>query len=411
MKKNKKLFGLVYRNIAWLIFEKLITLSLVFYSEGLITRALSVEQYGQWIYALNLVTLISSVALISGAEITIPALSRNKKIISEIITSAFVIRALFAIVAYVLINIYSYFFISDPFLKKTTYIVSIIIILNEPFSIIINYYQSIVNIKSIALVRMLSLLGRVVFVIYWVKSLSSDMIAWSRVIEFILLTCFLIFLWYKKSFIFRIDLQILNRIFFRGLYFWPSLMLMYIYLRLDRFYVEKYFSFEVLAIYGIAIQLMEQGFMLIRMILQSIAPIYIYKKLPRTEIIRNLVCLMLGLVTMSIIIALLGQILLPKLVIFIFGEGYSEAALLTVKMLPALIFFCVDNVLMQYLFRERTSKLLFVKWAGGVVILTIIYYLFFDVLHSKNLYLVYNINYFLMALITFFLFMRKIRSV
>ncbi|ECT8365303.1 hypothetical protein BVE31_22695, partial [Salmonella enterica] len=75
------------------------------------------------------------------------------------------------------------------------------------------------------------------------------------------------------------------------------------------------------------------------------------------------------------------------------------------------IFFCVDNVLMQYLFRERTSKLLFVKWAGGVVILTIIYYLFFDVLHSKNLYLVYNINYFLMALITFFLFMRKIRSV
>lgn len=411
MKKIKKLFGPVYRNIAWLIFEKLITLSLVFYSEGLITRTLSVEQYGQWIYALNLVTLISSVALISGAEITIPALSRNKKVISEIITSAFVIRALFAIVAYALINIYSYFFISDPFLRKTTYIVSIIIILNEPFSIIINYYQSIVNIKSIALVRMLSLLGRVVFVIYWVKSLSSDMIAWSRVIEFILLTYFLIFLWYKKSFIFRIDLQVLNRIFFRGLYFWPSLILMYIYLRLDRFYVEKYFSFEVLARYGIAIQLMEQGFMLIRMILQSIAPIYIYKKLPRTEIIRNLVYLMLGLVTMSIIIALLGQILLPKVVIFIFGESYSEAALLTVKMLPALIFFCVDNVLMQYLFRERTSKLLFVKWAGGVVILTIIYYLFFDVLHSKNLYLVYNINYFLMALITFFLFMRKIRSV
>lgn len=411
MKKIKKLFGPVYRNIAWLIFEKLITLSLVFYSGGLITRTLSVEQYGQWIYALNLVTLISSVALISGAEITIPALSRNKKVISEIITSAFVIRALFAIVAYALINIYSYFFISDPFLRKTTYIVSIIIILNEPFSIIINYYQSIVNIKSIALVRMLSLLGRVVFVIYWVKSLSSDMIAWSRVIEFILLTYFLIFLWYKKSFIFRIDLQVLNRIFFRGLYFWPSLILMYIYLRLDRFYVEKYFSFEVLAIYGIAIQLMEQGFMLIRMILQSIAPIYIYKKLPRTEIIRNLVYLMLGLVTMSIIIALLGQILLPKVVIFIFGESYSEAALLTVKMLPALIFFCVDNVLMQYLFRERTSKLLFVKWAGGVVILTIIYYLFFDVLHSKNLYLVYNINYFLMALITFFLFMRKIRSV
>ncbi|MBA2138260.1 oligosaccharide flippase family protein [Salmonella enterica subsp. houtenae serovar 44:z36,[z38]:-] len=411
MKKIKKLFGPVYRNIAWLIFEKLITLSLVFYSEGLITRTLSVEQYGQWIYALNLVTLISSVALISGAEITIPALSRNKKVISEIITSAFVIRALFAIVAYALINIYSYFFISDPFLRKTTYIVSIIIILNEPFSIIINYYQSIVNIKSIALVRMLSLLGRVVFVIYWVKSLSSDMIAWSRVIEFILLTYFLIFLWYKKSFIFRIDLQVLNRIFFRGLYFWPSLILMYIYLRLDRFYVEKYFSFEVLAIYGIAIQLMEQGFMLIRMILQSIAPIYIYKKLPRTEIIRNLVYLMLGLVTMSIIIALLGQILLPKVVIFIFGESYSEATLLTVKMLPALIFFCVDNVLMQYLFRERTSKLLFVKWAGGVVILTIIYYLFFDVLHSKNLYLVYNINYFLMALITFFLFMRKIRSV
>ncbi|ECI4937796.1 hypothetical protein DSQ81_19295, partial [Salmonella enterica subsp. arizonae] len=378
MKRIEKVFGPVYRNISWLIFEKLITLSLVFYSEGIITRALSVEQYGQWIYALNLVTLISSVALIAGAEITIPALSRNKKIINEIITSAFVIRMLLAIVAYTLINIYTYFFISDPFLKKITYILSIIIIFNEPFSIIINYYQSIVNIKSIAFVRMLSLLGRVVFIIFWVKLLSSDMIAWSRVIEFVLLTCFLIFLWYKKSFIFCINLQILKKIFFRGLYFWPSLILMYVYLRLDRFYVEKYFSFEVLAIYGIAIQLMEQAFMLIRMVLQSIAPIYIYKKLPKTEIIKNLVYLMFGLVIMSIIIALLGQLLLPKIVIFIFGSGYSEAALLTVKMLPALIFFCVDNVLMQYLFRERTSKLLFIKWAGGVIILTIIYYLFFD---------------------------------
>ncbi|EBA8467648.1 hypothetical protein CC177_23565 [Salmonella enterica] len=157
--------------------------------------------------------------------------------------------------------------------------------------------------------------------------------------------------------------------------------------------------------------MMEQAFMLIRMVLQSIAPIYIYKKLPRDEIIRNLVYLMFGLVIMSIIIALLGQLLLPKIVIFIFGSGYSNAALLTVKMLPALIFFCIDNVLMQYLFRERTSKLLFIKWAGGVIILTIIYYLFFDIFHSKNLYFVYNINYFLMSLITFFLFMRKIRSV
>ncbi|EIL1431206.1 oligosaccharide flippase family protein, partial [Escherichia coli] len=147
---------------------------------------------------------------------------------------------------------------------------SVIIILNEPFSVVINYYQSITKIKSIALLRLFSLACRTFFIwLCYCLTLQANLLALSRVIELFVLAISLIFLWKYKKFRWKVKPGITKFLFIRGASLWPSLVLMYLYLRMDRFFVEHYLSFEVLAVYGIAVQLTEQTFVLVKMIIQS----------------------------------------------------------------------------------------------------------------------------------------------
>ena len=62
-------------NIIALFFEKLITVALIFYSEGMIARLLTPEAYGQWIYSVNFILLLSSLALVIGSEISVVSLA------------------------------------------------------------------------------------------------------------------------------------------------------------------------------------------------------------------------------------------------------------------------------------------------------------------------------------------------
>lgn len=407
MQIKKILLNPVIINISWLLFEKLFTVALIFWSEGLIARSLTTYNYGQWIYALNLVTLLSSAALIAGAEVSVPALSRNKLLKNEIITSVFIIRILFACMACIAVIIYASYFVYDPILKKLLYVFSLMLIFNEPFSIVINYYQSIVKIKKIVFYRIVSLLCRCIIVYICYKYWDSILLlSFSRVAEFLVLSLFLVALAKHNKFKWIINKGVVKKIFYRGVYFWPSLMLMYFYLKVDRFYVQHYLSFSWLAIYGVAVQLMEQLFVLIKMILQSASPIYIYRKLERRDLKKNLFTLTLIILSVSAVLSLVAIYLIPWMIQHIFGAKYLVAASLSVKMLPALFFFSIDSVLMQYIYREKLGKAMLVKWGGGVIIMSISYYIYFSLFKMTDLAFIYNINYFIMAVLTFVIFIR-----
>ncbi|KLQ16130.1 oligosaccharide flippase family protein, partial [Citrobacter braakii] len=353
----------VFNNIFWLVSEKIVTLSLIFYSEGLIARSLTKELYGQWIYSLNLVTLLSSIALIAGAEVAVPALSRNKKISGELIASVFSVRLIFAIIAYIGVNIYSLLIINDNSIRSFISILAFIILLSEPISVIINYYQARVSIKKIAFFRILSLASRVIVVVISYKyHLNPEFIALSRVVEMLVLALLLGYLWKAKKFGFRLNKKICKVIIARGVYFWPSLVLMYVYLRADRFFVEHYTSFTTLALYGVAVQLTEQTFVLTKMIIQSVSPIYIFSKVSKNILKRNILRLIGLILVVNFVVIIFSYLLLPMIVPFLFGDKYSGAVQFALCMLPALVFYSIDNVLMQLIFREKMGGALLIKW-------------------------------------------------
>lgn len=396
----------VLLNIYWLMSEKILTVGLIFYAEGLIAKLLTKYQYGEWIYSLNLVTLISSLALIAGAEVAVPALSRNKSLTDEIITSLFKIRFFFALIAFLALNIYCVIFVEPSLLKKFIMMLSVIIILNEPFSVVINYYQSITKIKSIALLRLFSLACRTFFIwLCYCLTLQANLLALSRVIELFILAISLIFLWKYKKFRWKVKPGITKFLFIRGASLWPSLVLMYLYLRMDRFFVEHYLSFEVLAVYGIAVQLTEQTFVLVKMIIQSAAPRYVYARMNHTNLLRNIKKLILFNVIICSSISVLCFFLLPLIVTSLFGENYQRAASLAINMLPALFFYSIDSVIMQYLYREKKSILILFKWGAGTILMFVSYYMYFDFFEMKALSIIYNLNYFCMMLLTITVFL------
>ncbi|MFB3632138.1 oligosaccharide flippase family protein [Escherichia coli] len=396
----------VLLNIYWLMSEKILTVGLIFYAEGLIAKLLTKYQYGEWIYSLNLVTLISSLALIAGAEVAVPALSRNKSLTDEIITSLFKIRFFFALIAFLALNVYCVIFVEPSLLKKFIMMLSVIIILNEPFSVVINYYQSITKIKSIALLRLFSLGCRTFFIwLCYCLTLQANLLALSRVIELFVLAISLIFLWKYKKFRWKVKPGITKFLFIRGASLWPSLVLMYLYLRMDRFFVEHYLSFEVLAVYGIAVQLTEQTFVLVKMIIQSAAPRYVYARMNHANLLRNIKKLILFNVIICSSISVLCFFVLPLIVTSLFGENYQRAASLAINMLPALFFYSIDSVIMQYLYREKKSILILFKWGGGTILMFVSYYMYFDFFEMKALSIIYNLNYFCMMLLTITVFL------
>lgn len=399
-------------NIIALFFEKLITVALIFYSEGMIARLLTPEAYGQWIYSVNFILLLSSLALVIGSEISVVSLARNKSIYKEIISGTFLVRLLFSIIAMLAAILYAKFFTNDVLIKEFIYILSLYLLLAEPFGVITNYFQANVKILPVTIIRISGLFIRVL-VIYIFFNYYRDvmpLLPLSRVLEIIVIVCSLQCLFFvcKSNFKFIINLHVIRILFLRGIKLWPALIFMYLFQRLDRFYIEYYFSFDVLGQYGIAVQLMEQGFLLLGIVVQSISPRLIYLKASQNKIRDNLLKLLIIIFLVSLIFLILGYVLIPYFIFVVYGDNYSLASDISKGMLFAIIFFGIDTVITQYLYREKKSLYILLKWIAMSIIMSVSYYVAYSVVRIESLSIVYIINYILMSLISVIILLKTL---
>ena len=54
-------YAAIITNVSILLFEKMVTIGLVFFCEGVISHLLGVSLYGKWLYSLNAVILLKCV--------------------------------------------------------------------------------------------------------------------------------------------------------------------------------------------------------------------------------------------------------------------------------------------------------------------------------------------------------------
>lgn len=386
----------IIKNIIFLLLEKLLTVGLVFFSEGVISHFLGIEAYGKWIYSVNFIIILSSISLVASSEVIIPALSRCKSISSEIISSAFLIRLFFSIVIYLLANIYFYFFIADKDLQNMLMAISLILLFTEPFGVIINYYQARVKIGVISCARLIALMVRAGFISLVFIVPSNYFIYYSRFIEALFLSLLLFIIIHNSDFKFKISTSVFKLVLKRGLRMWLPLIIMLVYMRIDRFFVEYYLGFDHLAIYGISVQIIEQSFLLIGIIIQSIAPRLIYKK-NNTPIYKIIILMLL----ISFLIQLFALLLLNPFIRLVFGPAYYGSIILTISMLPALNFYVIDTVLMQLIYRDLQYNLIIFKWLFMLLFSFLSYYLWLGLMEKTNIAPVFILNYAAMATISY----------
>ncbi|MBW4017396.1 oligosaccharide flippase family protein [Moraxella osloensis] len=401
----------IVSNIFWLIAEKIITIILVFYVEGVIARLLSQQDYGKWIYSVNLVLLLSSLSLIVGAEVLVPTLSKHKKLTESLLLNTFFIRLIFGFFAFVCTTLYANFFVTDVILKSFLSALALVLLLNEPFGVVTSYFQSKVNILPVTIVRIIALGVRALVATVILKwALSIDYIPWSRVLESVTsaIGLSLLYIIYRGKIRFNFSKKISKILFYRGLLLWPSLMMMYFFQRIDRFFIEHYLSFNYLALYGISVQIIEQATLLFGMVVQSIAPIFIFNRMSDAERfgkLNRIVMLMVGLSMVSIIV---GYFLVPLFIHLVYGKSYDGAIPITIGLLPSLLFFSIDTVLTQYFYAKNLGNKLIYKWIVMAIVTCINYWVCLGVFQLESAVLVFNINYLIMLLITVFLFKKYI---
>lgn len=398
-------------NIFWLIVEKIITVLLVFYVEGVIARLLPQQDYGKWIYSINLVLLLSSLSLIVGAEVLIPTLSKHKKLTDSLLFNTFIIRLVFGFFAFICTLIYANYFVTDNVLRTFLSALAMVLVLNEPLGVVTNYFQSKVNILPVTIVRMIALSVRALVVTVVLKfALTVEYILWSRVLESITsaIGLSLLYFIYRGKIRFHFSQVISKILFSRGLLLWPSLMMMYFFQRIDRFFIEHYLSFDYLALYGISVQIIEQATLLFGMVIQSIAPIFIFDKMPDAERFVKLKRIIILMVVLSMVSIIVGYFVLPFFIQLVYGKGYNGAIAITIGLLPSLLFFSIDAVLTQYFYAKNLGKKLFYKWTVMGIVTCVNYWLCLDVLQLKSTTVVFNFNYLIMLLMTVILFKKYI---
>ncbi|MCV3285907.1 hypothetical protein [Aeromonas veronii] len=403
--KDKKLLDMynrhfdIIKNIAFLFVEKLVFIALIFYSEAIISRALGVQDYGKWLYSVNLVILVSSLALVVGSEVTVPALSRHHKLQWHVLTSSFLVRFVFSCLAFLIINTYNYLFVDDSVISQMVTSLSFVLLLTEPFGVIVNYYQARIAIGYVVLSRVFALVVRALTITFALWFSYKGLVYFSRAIEAIMLASLLSILIIKDGGNWVFSEKITKAVLFRGLKLWLPLVLMYVYMRSDRIFVERYLGFDDLAMYGVAIQIFEQLGLLIGIIIQSIGPKFIFKKVarPKWKIFSFILVITVCAQTVS-------AILLPPFIGYIYGDNFNKAASMATYMLPALIFYSLDVVYMQYIYRDKLYKLLLVKWLLMLIFGFSSYYIWFTILGATSIVNIFNFNYFIMFLITMLLY-------
>ncbi|MEB0014183.1 oligosaccharide flippase family protein [Glaciimonas sp. Cout2] len=395
----------IYKNVGWLIGEKLLTIALVLFCDGLLARTITIGEFGQWQYSLNLASMIGCVGFVAGAEVIIPALARYTRLRSEIITAGFIVRSFFSLLTVLLSAIICDVFFDNSVVGKLVVIALIIVVVNETTSVIVAYFQAITNIRPVVLCRLLALAIRAS--LFYVVSLNTKNIFLFisvRGIEVVVTGILLVLLIRTQPIYWRPNTRIIKIILIRGIRFLPSILAMYAYTKIDRIFVQKYFSYEYLAVYSIAQQYVEQCFLLITIVVQSISPKYIfstqYTSLNFRQVIFKIGFFLFLIATFLIIVTqLIGNIFISS----VFGSKYLGSFEIMRVLVVTTIPFAIDTLATQILLKEKAAFLLFLKWLVMAVFAVFMYVIVLPIMGSSNIRYIFIINFTVMALLSLIL--------
>lgn len=389
-------------SVCVLMAEKIISLILILLCESYTAKGLSVVDYGVLQYSFNLILLFSSIGMVLSGDVLIPLLIKYKRINASIITSSILIRFSFCLAVCSFVLMYAYLFVDEDLIKRLLFVFSVIILINEPVNAITTYYQARVNIGPIVRIRVCGVIVRLILtlsVYYVFNSNSAFYYAYSRVGSLVFSSLAIIILFKEIDFEMP-RMKVTLSLLCRGIKFFPVVVLAFFFSKIDRVFIQHIFGSQSVALYSIAIQLIEQLILVISIIIVSFSPVVFFsKRLSKSKVIMFLVLLLMISFFCIAVSYLFSGIFIRNL----FGDKYMESVEISKGLSFSLLFITIDMFFTQLFIRLKMYNVLVLKWIAGIVILFFSYLLVMDY-GLSYIWVAQVSSYFTMSLISFSFF-------
>ena len=373
------MFRKIIKNILLLIVEHGARIVSSLIISAILACQLTIDDYGYFQYALNLVMVFSSFCFVCGAEVLVPSLvnvdSNNRK---KVLLNVFYIRAIASLIAYALLIVFAFSFNNENFYLFL--ILGLILILGEPFQVVTAVLQADTNIGPKIKVTLFSLFIKLSLLIslYFLNIKDEYLFSVAWVLEYLstVLGLFLIFYIKYGNPVGDFDKKIFLIYLKKGLPFFYSLLAMYLFIRMDMLMLKKLGTAYELGLYSASVQLGLVVTAISPILVMSLAPSLVYKHAVEAVVKRNVIIIALLMFIFSITLVLLLHIILPYIINLLLGDKFKNSYDILYWYLLASSFLFLDNGLNIYIMKINKGYLAGVKWLLSLVVALMLYWIF-----------------------------------
>lgn len=317
---------LIFKNIAWLLADKLFKIIFSFFIIAIVARYLGAEQFGLFNYLTTIVLFFVALTSFGFNGTVVLQLVDNEKTIKEVLVTTFLTQFVFSVIFYLCIFV----FLKFHYTPYNDYILlySIAIIFKSS-DIARYYYEYKLQMKKAVIVDNTVLLLSGVFKLYLI-SIESDFLFFIALAlaEYILVALLLLPLIVRdvNFSIFDFNYSLAVKLIKKGAPLIISSMSIMLLMRIDTIMIEHYIGLEAVGFYSSATKLSEFWFFIPAIIAQSFGTkIYELKKSNKHN---QLVEKLLGFAfAFSFLVAGLVSALSPYLIDIIYGEEYASSSI------------------------------------------------------------------------------------
>ncbi|OAN14365.1 hypothetical protein A3783_00125 [Exiguobacterium undae] len=371
MKSNTFSGKNIFKNTSWLFFEKIFIMAINFFVSLWMARYFGPEKFGDYNYALAIVSLFSSFVPLGLIGYLVKELSQNPENEREILGTSFLLRLLGGVLGFIISTIVGLSFIKDDDVFILFMFFNIMLLI-QPFEVIYLFFESKIQSKVSVMSRLIGfVISSLIKIILILNNSSLEIFGLVYVSEFIF-SLILITFYYNKKVInikkwnFSKDL---SKKYLKST--WPlmlSSLSAIIYLKADQIMLNSMSGSKEVGIYAAAVKLSEVWFFLPTIITSSVFPVLISSRENKSEfekVLQKNYDFLFGLAFFAAILITLFADLIIK---YTYGIEYQDSALVLKIHVWGAIFVFMKALLNRWFIIEEMLKFSAFTHVLGMVI-------------------------------------------
>lgn len=361
-----------FKNMSWLVAEKILRMTVGLFVGIWVTRYLGPENFGLFSYTQSFVALFSVFAALGLNSILVRELVKDQSKRDVLLGTIFLLKLIGAIIVLILLGFATALQNNDALTNTLIFIIASGTVF-QSFNVINFYFQSVVLSKFVVFSRTIVLFISSIIKVFLMLN-EAPLIAFAYVGLFngFFLSCNFIYFYFKNNlsiFQWSFSIQMAKSLLKDS---WPLILsgiLITIYMKIDQIMIKEMLGIEAVGQYAAAVRLSELWYFIPIIIVSSLFPAIINAKKKMGEEYQLKLQMLYDLMTwLAIAIALPMTFLSDWVVNLLYGEQFNQAGSVLMIHIWAGIFVFLGVASGKWLLNENLQLFSAVNTAIGACI-------------------------------------------